>query len=629
MNNNEPKWGKLTNVSEIQQQSGYAKAAINPQALNGAVPVIDLNKKGDLQKLFSSKTPNPFVEGLAAKMPRPADTIARNISPQPPEQEQTKATEQVTKQQEFSPEQVRGQPPADNNQQSILPDDQNTAKEPATAYIALVPPQFLPVLAAGILSAQYVKAAENPDGYVQGDEFKFGSAAGRHQRRVLERIEDNMEEGREDGRANKRDLALQYAADQQRQQFMRSTEYAVAMYTVDQHIHQQEQRMELLHSDIQELSEQMGYLDQRIETTELEIESTAERGEQIETALKDRETHAQNAAEATNANTVQEELEARVNDLPTIAMAKGDNGTYFLTKENGKEVTYLATPNGDVKQITYDDYLKDGGCNRPKSVYLESLPGGGVEFKSDRGGTLTQEERDQLNSFMAATEKTGNDLGDKKEFDTRKAAATQHADNVLIPALDRAASSEGKLAASMQKLGLPMDQAVNLEKHLEENQKKLGDLRDALAKDLNDKKMTAEAMAAKRGELAEAERSYNESKAFKERLEKGDFRDKEEMLKAMPADLKTQYEYNKEEALAAKAKTAPPTQENTSRTNGSAAASYEGTSNSGALSGEFQNAATNTTPEATPEAPAPAPSNDMEYNAARQQPKSQAGGMVL
>ncbi len=632
-------------MSVNKEQSGYTRASISAQALGGAVPLIDLNKKGDLQKLFASKAPASLNDSPSAKAASLNDAAPRNNAPQqaqqqaaakkeaPQQPEQAQAAEQQ--------EPVRMQAMADNSPQNNMQAPQPPADAPSARF-AFVPPQFAPVLGAGVLSALHhdkaIDIAEGPDGYKQGDEFKFGSAAGRHQRRVMERIENNMEASREDGRTNNNTLLMQYAAEQQRQQFMRSTEYSVAMQTVDREIRQMQVERQAVQARIADLKEKDAILDQQIETATAEVA-------QDETTLagyKDvNELKKENLADQTNVDTKMDRSTELLQDVNTLhdASLKLEGKDIIITKmEDGKPAKYKIDENGQQQKV------ESGGIyDVQQMVFLKKDADGNIRYVGSGGNAVTPEQKAQIDKALQAAGVKPEDVIPSHD-DVVKARAKAESDlaneNVsssdINKAMNQEEASAEKLKSEAAKWGLSDHDLETLDTGITSMEKNIADKKAQIEELKLDKTKTAEDLAKEQQSLDRINKRLEESIKFKEQLQNGDFKNAKEMEDAMPSYLRQSHEIELANRKAQEQKQAGSTspaanQENTSRTNGSAAAAYDGAANKGVISGEFQSAATNTTPAAAPETPAPAPAmdDDMEYAAARQQPKPQAAGMAL
>lgn len=637
-------------MSELQQKTGYQKASITAQPLNGAVPkAAPLSAenwaRGDLRDAFKTQL-GMSVPGLKAA-PRAEAASAENNAAGNSAFDGAAAAEARSARND-------SQNNAQNNTQNTAPAAQaqdNAAPQPATPGTRTqdqapaaatthspVPLQYAPTMLAGALSAQHkaeaTKVAAPLDAYQ--DVFSIKSSnynARRFQARIEEAVENNVHSNRD----LEEQRLVEFAIEQERQMFMRSASYSAALNTVDETMRRQEQRLNVLHVERDKLTEKLRVQEQHVEDLTGKVETSEARVDKIEDTINTREEHKENAQQANAAMAEQEALDAKVKELPTIEMFKGEKGDYFTTTENGKKVTYLSTPDGDLKEVPEEDALRDT-CNLPMSTYLKKNDDGSVSFMDQRGNELSQDKIDKLNSFMEKKEKTAADLADMDEFSKRKNIAREHEDKKLMPTLDKAVASESKLAKAMDDLNIPRDQVQNLEKYLADERKQLKDARKELEQAKADKSLTEKELAAKQAEIDVMEKEYKENKAFRERLTKGEFKDEKEMLKNMPAALKEEYNSNKKQAELAQAAdkapanaapaTATTATTNTSRLNGTAATAYLGEEKTSVITSDFKAAAT-ATPAPVPEAPAPeAPAVDnMEYAVARQQPRSSALAM--
>ncbi len=633
-------------MSELKQQSGYTRASISAQALSGAVPVIDLNKKGDLQKLFASKAPASFGDSPSAKAASLNDAAPRSNAQQqaakkdaPQQPEQSQNVEQQ--------EPVRAQTTPDSNPDNKAQNNLQAAPQPAadnaaSARFVFVPPQFAPVLSAGILSALHnekaIDIAEGPDGYKQGDEFKFGSAAGRHQRRMMERIENDMEANRGEGRANSSTMLMQYAAEQQRQQFMRSTEYSVAMQTVDREIRQMHVERQAVQTRIAGLNDEIAQFDQKIETATIEVAQAEEvlEGHRTVNDLKKENKAAQdNVDDKQNRST---EILKSVNELHNASLKLEGKDIIITKMEDGKPVKYKIDENGQQQKT------EAGGIYEVQQmVFSKKDADGNIRYVGSGGNDVTPEQKAQIDKALQAAGVKAEDVIPSHEDVVKaraKAEADQDREGVNSSDINRAMNIEDETHERLQteaaKWGLSEDDLKTLDTRIESMEKIIAAKKAEIARWKDEKVKSVEELEKEQKALDRLDKRLEESTKFKERLQNGEFKDAKEMEAAKPSYLKQRYEMelaNKKAQEQKQTNSVDPTtkQDNTSRTNGSAAAAYEGTANNGNISGQFQTAAANTTSETKPEAPAPAPSqdDDMEYAAARQPAKPQAAGMTL
>lgn len=632
-------------MSVNKEQSGYTRASISAQALGGAVPVIDLNTKGGLQKLFASKSPGgPFADSPAAKAAALNEAAPRQSAPsQNQPQNQPQARQQAAAEKE-APEPERNEPaPAaqaatDNDRDDKTPDNrQSAAMTAAASYRAFVPPAFAPILAAGELSALHhekaIDIAQGPDGYKQGDEFKFGSAAGRQQRRIMERIENTMEAGREDGRTNSRDILMQYAAEQQRQQFMRSTEYAVAMQTVDRNIRELQLERETVTMRIADLQAKRADLTQKIEIATADVEKKEEEVADLEGVQR---LQVQNQADKENLDNTYarvDQVYAKANELWDASLKIEGKDIIYTTVEDGKPVKYKVDENGQ-KQKTE----ASGGYDHKDQIYSKKLADGSIKYVDINGQDVDKQTKDMIDARLAAAGVKPEDVlpdHDALTAETAKAEALAKegkADSEgIIKAWNTAEDSGKALSDEAERLGLSKDDLTKLDNRIAGMKDYIANKKAEIEKWKQEGTKTDEELAKEQKSLDLIDKRLAESTKFKEQLQSKTFKDAAEMQDAMPSYLKPQYEENLAQAKKNNpSATAAATADNTSRANGSAAASYDGASSpaNGAISDKFQTAAaaTGSAPAAAPEAPAP--DNDMEYIAARQQPKAQAAGMA-
>lgn len=630
-------------MSELKQQSGYTRAPLSAQPLGGAIPVIDPNKKGDLQKLFSTKAPSPFADSPAAKAAALNDTVnnpgPRNNAPQQTQQQAT-----AKKDAPQSPEQAQAaeqQAPAyaqtapidnkQNNQQNNLQAHQPAAENAAAAPLTFVPPQFTPVLSAGVLSALHhdnaIDTSQSPDGYKQGDEFKFGTAAGRQQRRLMERIEDSMEANREEGRTDNRTLLMQYAAEQQRQQFMRSTEYAVAMNTVDREIRKLRTEREVVGARVDDLKEKVTEFDQKIETGEAEVaqdEADLKEHKDLNEIKKENQDD-QDALDEKFDKSI--EIMKDVDALHSASLKLDGKDVVITVMEDGKPTKYKVDENGQKQK------MESGGIYSPDQwVFQKKDDAGNITYVGSDGRDVTPEQKAQIDKALKAAGVKAEDAipshddvvkaREKAQEDLKREDASS---SDINKAMNKEEASRAKLESEAKKLGLSQDDLATLDTGIASMEKEISDKKAQIERWKQEKTKTVEELKKEEDALGHIDKRLAESTKFKEQLQNGEFKNAKEMEAAMPGYLKSTHNLTLADR---KQQEQVQTQDNTSRANGSAAASYDGAANSGAISGKFQTAATNTPPEAAPQAPAPAPDNDMEYVATRQQPKTQAAGMT-
>lgn len=641
-------------MSELKQQSGYTRASLSAQPLGGAVPVIDLNKKGDLQKLFSSKAPSPFADSPAAKAAALNDAVnntgPRNNAPQQPPQQATAKKEapqgpeqaQAAEQQEPARAQIAPENNKQNNQQNNAQAPQPAADNAAAAPLTFIPPQFAPVLSAGVLSALHqdnaVDTTQSPDGYKQGDEFKFGTAAGRQQRRLMERIENSMEANREESRTDNRTLLMQYAAEQQRQQFMRSTEYAVAMNTVDREIRKLQTEREVVGARAADLKEKAAEFDQKIETGEAEVaqdETVLQEHKDLNEIKKENQAD-QDALDEKFDKSI--EVMKDVDALHSASLKLDGKDVVITVMEDGKPAKYKVDENGQKQK------MESGGIYSPDQwVFQKKDADGNIKYVGSDGRDVTPEQKAQIDKALKAADVKAEDVipshddvvkaREKAQEDLKREDASS---SDINKAMNKEEASRAKLESEATKLGLSQDDLATLDTRIASMEKHISDKKAQIEEWKKDKTKTVEDLKKEEEALDRIDKHLAESTKFKEQLQNGEFKNAKEMEAAMPTYLKQNYEIElankkmleQKQAQSAPSSTTQAIQDNTSRTNGSAAASYEGAANNGAISGKFQTAATNTPPEATPQAPAPAPDDDMEYAATRQPPKTQAAGMA-
>lgn len=366
----------------------------------------------------------------------------------------------------------------------------------------------------------------------------------------------------------------------QQQIFMRSVEYRTAMVAVDQAMERQRQKIDTLRTEIDDLERQKQESDQKIETLETEIEEKEERVEQLEETARLKEEHDKDADEYHRANSEQEKLDKKIEELPTVKITKGDKGTYYQTIQNGKEIIYLTGPDGVTKEVTADERNADDKaiCSKEMSTYIRKAPDGSIEYVDDYGQTLSKEDAQRFEEFLKTTGKKPEDLGSADDFEKYKKESNNHADTQLMPTLERAAESERRLREAADKLRIPYQQLNHLNEFLEAERKDLADLRRAYEEEKAKGKLVGQALETKKAELAETEAEYKKHEEFKKRLENGEFKNEAEMLKAMPESMKSAYEAAKADAQMQARKNEAPTAtsktasaDNTSRINGSAA----------------------------------------------------------
>lgn len=630
------------NVSELKQQSGYTRASRGAQALDGAVPVIDLNKKGDLQKLFASKAPTPFADSPSAKAAALSEAALRHNAPTQKQQQPAPIAER--------PEQKEPAPIASiqaANAHTIKSNDQQPPA-PAANTATAIPPQFAPVMTAGALSAvhhEHAAAEPTVKTYTQGDEFKTGrltDAAG-VLRKTLGLTAYSNASDQEHTQKKENQILMQQAAEQQRQQFMRSTEYAVAMQTVDREIRKLEVARDQSHARVKELEVKSADLGEKIETGKAEVQQDEKRlGEHVELRTLN-ENLQQEEDNLISSYDLLDQIHAKRSEMQQASLKIEGKNIVYTVMEEGKPVKYLVDENGQKQKAGAGKiYVMD------QQIFARKQPDGTVGYVDLLGNNVSQKTKDMIDArLQAANVKAEDVMPDYDVYKEEQDKANAHARDAGVDSIglnyawNSVEECEAALKDHATKLGFPLEDLPKLNDNIKNMEDALAAKKAQIEKWETEKSKTDTELEKERQAIAKLETQLKQNRDFKENLQNGRFNNTEEMKAAMPKEIKVEYERKlaerkeQEQNLTqnnAPVTATPPAQENTSRANGSAAAAYEAdTANNGAtISGKFQNAAANTVPEATPETPAPAPTpdDDMEYTAPYQQPKAQAAGMV-
>lgn len=598
-------------MSEIQKESGYSKASTSAKPLSGDVPVMDWGK-GDLKKLFA--TPTAPVQTKAELAPR---EMAR---------ETTRETALKTAEQKPTlPE-----PPAAHNPIEL---------KPAAAAMTPLKSFTLPssvVAAGGRLAPLLSEAAhEEPDHDVAKlQQLGVGGIAGLNTRWEKERRKETLEAS--SAGSSKRDPMLEYMVQQQQQAFMRSIEYSTALRTTRECIRKNKEQLDIVDKEV------AIHREEKVRTLAAVAESTG-KVEKLETqeeaAVKlevAQDIHAGNVAEHNEASTDLNKVEGKLKVLPTVKIIPGVNETYYQRQENGAEVTYRVGQDGIAQKIKPEEISAEALCNAPLATYIKTMPDGSTQYVNEHDRPLDQNRADNLKKFMGSTGQNPESLAKAEQAQELHQQKSEKLNKVIEKA-DSASQSEVAVETAKQEAmatGIPPEKLKDIKLFLTETGEHLNVARQQLNEDIKKDNYVGDKLAAKIEEQKHLRDDGKELRKFEKDLDSGKFRNEEEMLKAMPESMKKRYETNKvieknnNPASTAQATSVPatPTQtitaaaDNTSRTNGSAAAPIVTTSTT--LGPPFGVAAAGT-PATNPSTPAtPAVPDDL---VARAQPVTAPG----
>lgn len=604
-------------MSEIKQETGYAAAKnVSAKPLNGAIPgasrVMDWSK-GDLKSLFVE----PAAKSPLLKQAGPAAAKPETEQPKLQEKEAAKPVALDNDNQDAGP---RAQAPSNETELKAA------AAKPQTQIV--VPPQFAPVMAAGDLSTLQRETAQNlgdANAMVLNStdakdkaEFQLGTggyAAMRLRHEMNMREELTERDSRSSAKENDA-LIEQYYAQQQREAFKQTMEYSAALETVNTEMRQQQQEMTVLRTRIKNLDTRIE--EQKVEMAEInqDIKTTTTHRDGLEDLKGKRDQFEKDAATA-NAATAESDAANKVqNDAKNNATIVYEGNTYFKKTENGKETVHKVDKDGNVSEFT-DPVLFN---SKKEMIYTRKGADGKPEFIDETGAKVDDKIKTQIEASLKAMGKSADEVMPDYDAYQQNANSTEAkaAEAKATEAIERAADSEQKLWAAADKMRVPRSELSNLEDMIDAQNEKLvalGAKKEALTKDMT-KTLEEREMAQK--QLTKIEAQYSENQKFKERLEKGEFKDEKEMLDAMPERMRNDYQAAKAEKAAANkaepvaadnkatATASAPSADNTSRTNGSAA---EPTVTASTTLGPPFTAAANGTPAtpapAEPEAPAP------------------------
>lgn len=638
-------------MSEFKQENGYNRAAnVSAKPLSGAVPgtgrVMDWSK-GDLKSLFlapAAKEPvTPKATVTAAKL----DTATPDK--QTPQQDKPHAVkaEAATIDDDKQPEQ--------GAVEAVEPKQET----PKVKQPIVVPPQFAPVVAAGVLSSnQRAMAHAKPEDMEPESNFEFqlgkGGEAGRRARHQLAELERHIENDSGSDRNNAADLAEQYLAEQQQRAFMQSMEYAVALDTVNNQIRELEierdqtrERISILETRREEINAEIG-----AETTELEKDK--ERRGDLEDLKKTRDQNKEDEADLDSAYNRNEEIRKEFGKMQDATLKLDGKDVIMTVMEDGKPVKYRVGEDGQKQKLS--DKEAGGIYDMNQMVLYKKTPDGQIKYVNMMGFEVSAEEKKRIDKALADADVKAEDvLPDRDKLIALQDAALEQADqegvgdSALNKKMKKADESRSKLQEQAAKLGLSPEDIPKLEEHIKKIEEKIKDREEYIERLKAEGTKTDAEIKKEEKKLEILEAKLKESTDFRDRLQKGEFKNADEMKKAMPTYMREAYEANLENKKATakqevKAETSAPatiaakattevsaspvakveaTTDNTSRVNGSAA---EPTVTASAKLGPPFAAAASGAPAApTPEEPAPAP----EMVAANQQQRNNLAGARL
>lgn len=617
-------WGIITNVSENKQEIGYQQATFKAQPLNGTMPKANALSaenwaRGDLRAAFKAPLSAPKLT-IAENQPRAAGPDAAPANKSAPS---TQAN---------APTPANGSP-ADNAAAQNAPSQQQDQDKPvtmnataahATAKAAnplVIPPQFAPVMAAGLLSAQHNEKAEGPQ-----DDFQnvFSIKSSNYHLRVRHaRLEESYEHA---GASTQKDETFMFeqALVEQHKSFMRSIEYSAAMNTVDREIRKLEGERKQAYARKQQVEENIADTNENIETATAEVGALEQsKAELVELKEKKDEYDADVSLE--------KEMHQKSDEITQESFISAENtlklvgkDVFITAEENGKTVNYKIDEQGQktkVDDMPYIDPIND-------KVYLKRNEDGTQELVNHFNAPLETEQKEIVEKALAASNTKADSVVSTHFGETARAQkilnGVAHED--IDQQTQKTNKSEKTLHENAEKIGFPIASLPMLDDSIDQLGADIAGKKAQIEEWRASNTKSAEELKIIEQNIARCEDQLKASAKFKEDLKNGTFKDTAEMEKAMPGFLKHSYRENLAQAQD-KTQQANASPEASSRINGSAAEPSVKASTT--LARPFAAAASGTAAKDV-DAPAPAepaPEDNMEYAAIRQQPKSMALGM--
>lgn len=598
-------------VFEIKEETGYHRAALPAQPLNGAMPKV--------APLSAEKSAENWAKGnltTVSKTSFDPATLKREL----PELGVPQKTQEPPQPRSTAPQQDAARNDRQTTQDISVKTDpvQPVSAAPFTkAPLTLVPPKYTPIVAAGVLSTLHRDEAalndpDGPDSYRQGDEFKIkASSIELRRRRELE--ERSLEADGPNDTRKKDDFLLRHMAEQQRQAFMQSLEYATALNTVNHTMRGQERAMDALRARIADLDTRYGQQKQDLHKIETKETTVTEERKDLVSLKETRDEHTadeENVERIHDSNVKTHQTAEQMRDA--ALHIEGDN-VIMTVMEEGKSVKYSVGEDGVSQK------LADGGAkplfDSDTTIFSSKDAKGNIAYVNMYGHEVSTEQKTKIDKALQAQGVTAGDVlpdygAFRKEHEAALAEAEDksYGDLDLMDAQDKEEESRKRLESEAARMNIPMDKLQNLENMIDAKDQDLKKLLAEKQELLKDMGKTQEERNLAENDLKEIEAKYQKNKEFEERLKKGEFRNEQEMLDAMPEEMKEQYQANKPAQSPAVAA------ENTSRVNGSAAASMDdmdGQITAGAdkqPTSPFNSAASGIASK--PETPAPKPDAD-------------------
>ena len=593
-------------MSDIKQENGYFRATPTTARSASAWARGDLSEKQKFSAAFPSKDP-------AA-----ATTTPRDLKSNAPKIDADKPPAKAEPILDNKPGAPKVEPATGAQPQAKAQAPAQTPAEPKQQPIArAVPPAFAPIVAAGVLtSMQREKAAppskDDPASYRQGDEFKLGAGG----KIALEIRRKGESQERNDNNETRTDAIIRdYMEQQQRQAFMQSIEYSVALDVTNRHIERQKARIQALDGEISVLRQRKADSAERVVGFNQKIEEITEHRDGLTETLVIRNEHGKNVEKESTMYEAKDKISQQSWDAQNSIKIDGKD-VYVTVTEDRKPTIYKVDENGQKTKIDKKDVptlmeLFESG------VFKRQSADGKIEYIDGNKNPLSQEKKDLVERALQVTG------ANPEQSITRhpNALAEERAKTEGVSSADIDSQTEktndslARLNAAADKMKIPRDQVGKIEEFIQDNEKDLKELIDERDKEIDSGKLTEEERATKEAEKARYVAALDQSEKFQKRLKNSEFINEKEMLEAMPKHLSEEYDEEKEKALAAKNK--GPAADNTARVSGSAAAKIEseGQITAGAKPTEqFKTAANATTPEVT--IPAKTPEEELVVAAA-------------
>lgn len=446
---------------------------------------------------------------------------------------------------------------------------------------------FAPTIAAGVLTGmQRATAAKSPDDitqYRQGDEFKLGKGGYALQKRLADERQEELD--RQNNGNDADEVMEQYYAQQA---FMQTVEFRAALETVNKTMRAQELQMGELRQQIDALDTRLGQ--QREELAGIEKEETAavERHDGLVDLKDKRDEHAEDLKKEEEMYNRNDTLNQSANDMQQNTMKVVGKDVYLTVTENGQPVLYKIDESGNRQKVE----AKDRPFFDPfqDNIYRKKTEDGKIQYVNGYGQPVPEEKKAQIdNALKASGLKPEEALADRDELIKARNEAEAKAEAEGVSTSDayhqgkKVDESQKRLEVAAEKMKIPLDQLQNLETMIDAQGEELKEIRAKKEAIKADMSKTEQERALAQRQLEKIEQDYKQNQEFKTRLEKGEFENEGQMIKAMPAKLKGDYEENKEliaaqelerkNSASVKMATAPAAtaSDNTSRVNGSAA----------------------------------------------------------